>query len=89
VTAPAEPGFTAREVYAWVCRDDRGDEGPLSAPIVEGRYVCLIGPTREAAEQFRQTAEAIAGALRRPVALVRFSRREVLDEVGPGARAVL
>jgi hypothetical protein len=71
-------------LYAWVCEEPDGGEDVAGANIPGlGGMVPLIGADRERIESFRPYAVAVAAMSGYRTRLVRFAKREVLDEL-PG-----
>ena len=69
------------EIWAWVCEETPGSEA-IPATLVfdpEARIVPLIGADRDRIESWRAAAVATRIATARPVRLVRFTTREVVE----------
>jgi hypothetical protein len=69
------------ELYAWIVVEDDG-EGVAGANFPEVGWVALVGANGKMIEKLRPYAKAIQ-ATGKTVRLVKFSTREVLEELRP------
>ncbi len=76
------PDTTA--LYAWLGRDDDGQEGTVMFPDGRGGVLPLIFTSEDRARSCRGLMGPVAAARGFPVRLVRFVRDVTVDEVGPG-----
>jgi hypothetical protein len=67
-------------IYAWVATEPDGGEGVCSAQIGE-IHMPLVGADIERIKSLRGYAEMIRQATMLPIRLVRFSRREDIEEL--------
>ena len=73
-------GQKIEALYAWIAVDPEGGEGVCGASI--GRMMLpLVGADRERIESLRERAAMTRAASGYPVKLVRFSRREDIEEL--------
>lgn len=74
------------EMWAWVVEETPGNEG-VPATAQPGHrpgeilIVPLVGGDRDRVESYRDAAIALRISLNRPVRLVRFTTREVIEEL--------
>ena len=73
-------GQTIDALYAWVATEPDGGEGVCSAQIGDIHFP-LVGADIDRIKSLRSHAELIHRATGYPVHLVRFSRREDLEEL--------
>jgi hypothetical protein len=73
-------GQSIDALYAWVATEPDGGEGVCSTQIGDMHFP-LVGADMDRIKSFRQHAEMIHRATGYPVRLVRFSRREDLEEL--------
>ena len=71
---------TIDALYAWVATEPSGDEGVCGAQIGDTHYP-LVGADIDRVKSLRGHAELLREATGYPVRLVRFSRREDLEEL--------
>jgi hypothetical protein len=71
---------TIDALYAWVATNPDGNEGICSV-IVDGRHTPMVFGSLRVANLARRDIEALRLATGVPVRLVRFSRREDLEEL--------
>ncbi len=76
------PDTTA--LYAWLGRDNDGQEGTVMIADGAGGVLPLIFTSEDRARQCRVLMGPVATARGFPVQLVRFVRDTTVDEVGPG-----
>lgn len=75
------------EMWAWIAEEEEEEEGVIGAyapvaGIPESEvFHPLVGADKERIESFRDYAEMISENLGVPVRLVKFSNREVLEEL--------
>lgn len=75
-------GFKITELYAYVATDGDEDEG-LPAARLGDMAMPLVAADLERLRSLRAYAEATAQATGRPVRLLRFSQREVIETIDP------
>jgi hypothetical protein len=73
-------GQTIDALYAWVATEPDGGEGVCSAQIGE-IHMPLVGADIDRIKSLRDYAELVRRATGYPVRLLRFSRREDLEEL--------
>jgi hypothetical protein len=73
-------GQKIEALYAWVAVEPDGGEGVCSAQIEE-IHMPLVGADIERIKSLREYAEMIRETTGCPVKLVRFSRREDLEDL--------
>jgi hypothetical protein len=71
---------TIDALYAWVATEPSGDEGVCSMQL-GAVHMPLIGADMDRVKSLREHAELVRQATGYPVRLVRFSRREDLEEL--------
>jgi hypothetical protein len=76
-------GFRIRSLWAWVTIDDDDDESIPGARLPTGDWLPLIGADEERLRSLRPRVEAIARQLGRPISLVRFTERELIEVLDP------
>ena len=72
-------------VYAWVATEADGGEG-VCAMQIDDTWYPMIGTLRSTVELQRPQAEALARATGRPMQLVAFTTRTVIEDLTPGGR---
>jgi hypothetical protein len=73
-------GQTIDAIYAWVAKEPDGGEGVCSVQLGDV-HMPLVGADIERVKSVRPYAEMIRQETGYPVRLVRFSRREDLEEL--------
>lgn len=68
------------EMFAWVCTEPDGGEG-IPTIMLDGMMFPMLGGDKARIESFRSHAQAVAANSGYPMRLVRFSEREVLEEL--------
>jgi hypothetical protein len=78
----SRPGAGRRieAIYAWIAEEPDGGEGVCSAQIGEVHFP-LVGADIDRAKSLRPHAELVRQATGYPVRLVRYGRREDLEEL--------
>ena len=71
---------TIDALYAWVATEPSGDEGVCSMRLGDTHYP-LVGADTDRVKSLRENAEFVRRVTGYPVRLVRFSRREDLEEL--------
>lgn len=71
---------TIDAVYAWVCTEPDGGEG-IPAVTIGGITLPLVGADMDRMKSLRSFAETARQASGLPMRLVRFGRREDLEEL--------
>lgn len=70
------------ELYAWMMEEPDGSEGLVGASIgPRGSIIPLVGGDLKRMRSLRRFAETHREATGRPVRLLRFSRRDDLEEL--------
>jgi hypothetical protein len=73
-------GKTIDALYAWVAHEPNGGEGVCRAQLGDV-HMPLVGADMDRVKSLRPYAEAIRQATGYPVRLLRFSRREDLEDL--------
>ena len=68
-------------LYAWVAQEPDGGEGVCSADFGANLHMPLVGADIERMKSLRDHAEFVRRMTGYPVRLVRFGRREDLEEL--------
>ena len=68
------------ELYAFVSKDDAGNEGVCGA-VIGGVFTALVGADRARIDSLRNTAKQIAEVSGMKITLCRFSTRTELEEI--------
>ncbi len=72
------------QMFAFVAVDADGTEG-VCAFQINGAWVPLVGADMERVESLRPIARKLARASGRPITLVKFSNREMVEEIKAAA----
>lgn len=80
-----EQGFRIETVVAFVAHDGDDDEGIMGFLQPDGTWMPMIAADEERIRRLRPIAEDQAKATGQQVKLVRFSQREDLETIDPGA----
>lgn len=70
------------ELYAFVCEETPGEEGVCGANM-NGQWMPMVGADLLRIESIRPLMKRLAEVSPGPIRLVRFSTREVLEEIEP------
>jgi hypothetical protein len=76
-------GQTIQRLYAWIATEEDGGEGVVTHEVVidwRTMIAPLVGADRARIESFRPLARNVARISGRPVRLIEFSSREVLED---------
>lgn len=80
-----EGGFRITALHAFLAHDGDDDEGVIAAPAEGGVMMPLVAADEDRLRSMRPVAERIARAMGQQVRLVRFTQREDLETIDPGA----
>lgn len=79
-TSPVKNKLVIQEIFAFVMLDDDGNEG-IPAINHGGMTHPLMGADMARVESLRPHAKIFADALKKKIKLLKFSKREMLEEI--------